>query len=94
MKRFLNPATYPAIVVFAAAGVFAVMLAYSSYNLFHLSMANFGFLRRHGLVAVMEGGLLQLAQITATGAFALFCFFGFKICEIDLTSRYKNWVNR
>lgn len=94
MKRLLNPATYPAFVVFTAAGGFAVLLAYSSYNLFHLSMANLSFLRRHGVLALMEGGLLQLAIITATGAFALFCFLGFKVCEIDLTTRYKNWVKR
>lgn len=94
LKRCLNPANYAAAIVFLAAGLFAACFAYSSYNLFHLSMANLSFLRRYGWLAVMEGGLLQLIQILGWGCISLLCFIAFKICESELTLRFRRWHDR
>ena len=94
MKALLNLSRYHWIVVFLAAGVFAIGLAYTSYNLFHLSMANFSFIRRFGWTAIMEGAFVQTLQILVGGCFALFFFFAFKACELELLSRYKNWQDR
>lgn len=93
-KRCLNPANYPAAIVFFVAGVLAACLAYASYNLFHLSMANLNFLRTHGWLAIMEGGLLQLIQILGWGCVSLLCFIAFKICETELILRFRRWLDR
>jgi hypothetical protein len=92
VKRFLKTSTYPWWVVFVAASGFATGLAYSSYNLFHLSMANLSFLREFGWLAVMNGGVLQFLENAAYGGVSLICFLGFKICETDLVLRYRHWT--
>jgi len=91
MKKVLSLSRYHWLVVFALCGVFGVILAFSTYNLFHYTMANFSFIQQHGFVAVMEGALWQSLQILANGSVALGCYIGFKICESDLVSRYKEW---
>lgn len=85
---------WPAVLIFAAAGALAVVLAFSSYNLFQLTMANIDFLLRYGFIAVMEGALWQLAGLAANGAFVLACYLGFKLCENELSHRYRLWCTR
>ena len=74
---------YPAFVVLIIGGLFAVIFAYATLNLFQMSMANTRFLREYGWIAVQEGALFQLLQI-----------IGFKICESELVRRYNNWQSR
>ena len=94
MKALLKLSRYHWTIVFLAAGVFAIGLAYSSYNLFHLSMANISFIRRFGWTAIMEGAILQTLQILIGGCFALLFFFAFKVCELELLTRFKEWQDR
>lgn len=94
MKGLLRISGYPAVLVFALAGVSAVIVAYASYNLLSMSMANLHFLRRHGWDALATGGLIQLLLIIATGAVALFFFVIFKICEAELVARYRRWQEK
>jgi hypothetical protein len=94
MKRLFCISTYPGIVVFALAGVFVVIFAFTSYNLLHFGMANLHFLQKHGLTAIAEGGLLQLLEILLYGAIALLAFIGFKLCESELVIRYRRWQDR
>ncbi len=68
---------------------FSLGLAFLSYNLFSLAMANLGFLQKYGLMAVAEGGLLQLMQIGAKGLLALLCYLGFKGAETELIARWR-----
>ena len=45
MKRLLDISLYPALLVFALAGVALAVVAYASFNLVDMSMANLSFLR-------------------------------------------------
>lgn len=94
MKRFLRISAYPGIVVFALAGVFVVIFAFTSYNLLQYGMANLHFLQEHGLTAIAEGGLVQLVWLLFYGTIALACFIGFKLCESELVIRYRRWQDR
>lgn len=85
---------YHWLVVFGLCGFFAIALAFSSYNLFHLSMANFNFLKAYGVEAIRLGALFQLVQILIGSVFALLCYLGFKMCEAELLSRYNEWKRK
>ncbi len=94
MRRLVNVAQWPAIIVFLAAGALAVIFAFVTVNLFSVAMANVGFIKRHGPLAISEGALVQLAGLMAWGLVALATWIGFKICEADLITRYRQWVSR
>lgn len=81
---------YPVLVVLVIAGLFTVVFAYATLNLFQMSMANIRFIREFGWTAVMEGALVQLLQIGISGALAMLSYIGFKICESKLVHRYHN----
>lgn len=85
---------YPAIVVLVIAGLFTVVFAYATLNLFQMSMANIRFIREFGWTAIMEGAFLQLLQIGFSGTLAMLSYIGFKICESELVHRYQDWQNR
>ncbi len=85
---------YPAFVVLIIGGLFAVIFAYATLNLFQMSMANTRFLREYGWIAVQEGTLFQLLQIIGSGIIAMIAYIGFKICESELVRRYNNWQSR
>lgn len=76
------------------AGIFAAAFAFSTYNLFRLSMANLDFIQKYRLLAVQEGALRQSFEIAIGGALALFFFLGFKVCERELVTRYFNWQDK
>lgn len=90
----LNITRWPALMVFALAGLSAVALAFATVNLFAETMANFDFIRRHGLVAIREGALVQLVQLTVWGATSLSAFLVFRVCEGELEFRYFHWAGR
>ncbi len=85
---------YPAVVVLLFAGILTVVFAYSTLNLFQMSMANFRFLREFGWTAIMEGRLIQFLQIVLCAVVAMLSYIGFKICETELVHRYHNWQNK
>lgn len=80
--------------MFALAGASAVSFAFITVNLFAQAMANLDFIQRHGLVAIQEGALLQLGQLTFWGILALINFLVFKACEVELLYRYHDWSDR
>ncbi|MEO8244922.1 MAG: hypothetical protein ABI832_21770 [bacterium] len=90
--RILNITRWPAFLVFVAAGLLAVSSAFATVNLFGQTMANIAFLRRAGFEAVRLGALGQLFWLTLWGMTALACFLGFKVCEVELVQRYRNWA--
>ncbi|MEZ5714547.1 MAG: hypothetical protein R3D85_04895 [Paracoccaceae bacterium] len=94
MKRVLRISRYPAALVFVLAGLSAVVVAFASYNLLAVSMANLHFLREHGWTAIRFGALWQLFEIVAYGVLALVFFLLFKICESELVLRYRRWQDR
>jgi hypothetical protein len=91
LKRLLRLSRYPAILVFFLAGALAILLAFSSYNLFQMGMANLHFIERYGRTALAEGALWQLVEILGYGTISLLCYLGFKACETDLMTRFRRW---
>ena len=103
MKRFFQVSRYPAVLVFVLAGFSAVIVAYASFNLLTISMANLHFIQAHGWLALRSGALIQLLGIGALiqllgiafyGVIALASFLIFKICESELVLRYRRWQDR
>jgi hypothetical protein len=68
-------------------GLFSLLGALASVNIFMMFSANFRFLSEHGAMAVMEGALEQLAELLLNGAFALAMYIGFKACERTLVEK-------
>ncbi len=91
MARWLQPSSYHSWALFLALGVFGVIFALNSYNLVTLGMANIHFLKAHGVLAIMEGGLGQLAEIAIAAFISLASYIGFKTCEVELVARWRNW---
>jgi hypothetical protein len=59
-----------------------------SLNLFYLLRANGNLLLDHGWMAVMDGGLRQLAELLASGYLAMTAYVVFKTCE----HRLAHWL--
>ena len=94
MKRLFQVSRYPAVLVFLLAGLSAVIVAYASFNLLTISMANLHFIQAHGWLALRSGALIQLLGIAFYGVIALAFFLIFKICESELVLRYRRWQDR
>ncbi len=94
MKRLFQVSRYPAVLVFVLAGFSAVIVAYASFNLLTISMANLHFIQAHGWLALKSGALIQLLGIAFYGVIALAFFLIFKICESELVLRYRRWQDR
>lgn len=90
IRRWLKPTSYNSVILFIAMGAFAALFGWNSYNLIHLGMENYRFLRQFGTVAVMEGGLGQLVEIILYGYLSLAFYLGFKVCEVELVNRWRN----
>ncbi len=56
-------------------------------NLIYIARANVALLAEHGWQAMMDGGLLQLAEILLTGYASLAAYIVFKACEHTLALR-------
>lgn len=90
-RRWLRPAAYPWPVLLLALGAVSVVFAWLTFDLLSLAMSNVDFLRRHGALAVMEGGLLQMAVIMSKGLGALLAYLAFRGIEGELLRR---WTGR
>lgn len=94
MKRLFDISGFHALFIFMLAGVALVVVAYATFNLVDMSMANIAFLRRHGLEAATLGALVQFLEILVTATVALAFFLVYKICESELIARYRLWTRR
>jgi hypothetical protein len=79
--------TFHWLSTFVLMGLFSLLGALASVNIFMMLSANFRFLTEHGVLAVMEGAALQLGQLLLTGFFALAMYLGFKACERVLVEK-------
>jgi hypothetical protein len=68
-------------------GLGFVVFGAASLNLVQLFVANFGFITEHGLDAVREGALRQLAELVASAYLAVAFYLLFKTCEHALVQR-------
>jgi hypothetical protein len=88
MHRRLRPSGWPVIVLFLLIALSAMLFALLTVDLAHLAFANIGLLRRYGLMAVMDGGLWQTAEVVAKGIAALALYLLFKGCEREIIRRW------
>lgn len=89
---FWNITRWPGALVFVLGGLAAVVFAFVSVNLVSHGMANRDFIREHGWLAIQNGALLQIVELTLYGSIALLCWLIFKICEQELSARYFAWA--
>ena len=92
--QVLNVTRWPLVLVILGAAGAAIVLAFSSFNLFMFAMANFAFLEREGWEAIRHGALWQLGELGVSGAMALASWLGFKLFEGELIGRYRKWADR
>lgn len=89
MPGWLTLSKYHWAVLLVLLGASAALVAWISFGLINLAMANFDFLTRHGLLALREGGLLQLLEIGAKAGVALAAYLTFKAIETELIHRWR-----
>lgn len=77
----------PAWRAFLLMGVFGGLFAVTSYNLLMLFSANLRFISTNGVMALMEGGLLQLIELIFYGYLSLAFYILFKGCLYGLLGK-------
>ena len=88
LQAFLrNVLTYHWASTFVIMGLLFLVGAASSYNLVVVLLANLRLISEHGWMALQDGALMQLIEITLTGIFSLAAYIGFKACERILVER-------
>ncbi len=91
MWRWLSPHAYHTVALFVIMGLFAGLLAWNTIDLAQVAMANLRFITQFGTMALLDGGLLQLAEIIVRGVVSLTAFLGFKACEVELVHRWRSF---
>ena len=71
-------------LTFMVMGLAFFSFGVGSLNLFYMLQANGTLLLEYGWVAVMEGGLRQLAELLVTGYASMAAYIVFKACEYRL----------
>ena len=89
MYRWLRPSAHHSLVLFVILGLLSVVLAWNTFDLIRVAMANLDYLGNFGLYALREGGAVQLTILLARGALSLVCYLGFKGIEDELTDRWR-----
>jgi len=90
-RRLLALSTYPAIAVFILMGLAGVVLAWASFDLVRLAMANWRLVGEYGFTGLMDGGFFQAAEIVGRAAVALASYLVFKAAEVELVGRWRNF---
>jgi hypothetical protein len=90
-RRLFALSAYPAIAVFILMGLAGAVLAWSSFDLVRLAMANWRLVGSYGLAGLMDGGLLQAVGIVGRAALALASYLVFKAAEVELVGRWRNF---
>ena len=73
---------------FLLMGVFAGLSAISSYNLLVLFVANFSFVSQYGVMALKDGGLIQLAGLIFYGYLSIGFYVLFKGCLYGILGHF------
>ena len=75
------------ICTYALMGIAFVLFGFLSLNLVQTFAANIRFLAEYGFLAIMEGGLWQLAELVMSAYGAIGFYVAFKTCEHALVER-------
>jgi hypothetical protein len=91
VRRILNAIfNGPAWRTFLAMGVFIGAFALCSLNLAYLFMANFRLLSQYGVMAALDGGVLQFIELVFWGYLSLGFYLLFKGCVDGLLRRVQD----
>ena len=74
---------------FLLMGLFGGLSAVTSYNLVLLFIANLGFISQYGVMALREGGLLQLIELIAYGYLSIAFYILFKGCLYGVLGHFQ-----
>lgn len=77
-------------LTFIVLGMSFLVGALGTLNLVSFLSANLQLLRDHGLMALMDGAFLQLAELVAQGYVSCVAYVVFKTCE----HRLSEWLGR
>lgn len=91
VTSWLLPQSYATMILFLLLCNVSVTFVWLTFVLVMLSMANISFLRRHGVMAIAEGWLVQLLLISGKGMVAMIAYITFRVVEAELLRR---WVGR
>lgn len=75
-------------LTFVVLGLSFLVGAPGTLNLANLLTANLRLLRDHGLLALMDGALLQRVELTLQGVMSCMAYVVFKTCE----HRLSDWL--
>ena len=84
LKRVLNLHWLATFLLMCAS---AMIVGLISLNIFMLLSANIALIAAHGAMALIDGGLLQFAELTVYGLVGVACYLLFKACEHVLVGR-------
>jgi hypothetical protein len=88
LAKFLSYVFYgPAWLTFLVMGLATGGVALCTYDLFEIFRANYTLISTWGVMAIMDGGLLQLLQLTFWGYLGVACYVVFKGCLDGLVHR-------
>jgi len=73
MKRLADLRRYPLPLLLVLSGLVVMALTLLTVDLVGMTLANLDFLRRSGVMGLVDGGLLQMAELTAKGTVGLLC---------------------
>ena len=77
----------PAWLTFLIMGLATGGVALCTFDLFEIFRANFTLLTTYGAMAILDGGLLQLLELTFWGYLGVACYVVFKGCLDGLLHR-------
>jgi hypothetical protein len=90
MRRWLLLSEYHWAALLVLLALSATLAAWVSFGLINLAMANYSFVTRHGVLALREGGLVQMLEIGAKSALVLAAYLVFKAVETELIHRWRD----
>ena len=77
----------PAWLTFLVMGAATGGVALCTYDLFTIFRANFNLLTTYGIMAVFDGGFVQLLELIFWGYLGVGCYLIFKGCMDGLLAR-------
>jgi hypothetical protein len=89
MRRWTNLSTWNLWGLIAGLGLTGTALAWSSFNLYQQAADNFRFIGAYGLMALMDGGLVQFLEILFFAIMSLCFYIAFRGFDAEIIDRWR-----
>ncbi len=90
MRRWLILSDYHWMALVGVLALSAALVAWISVGLINVAMANYDFVTHYGLMALRDGGFMQILEIGVRAALVLGTYMVFKAVETELIYRWRN----